>query len=292
MVSLFSSVHKMQYDAPDVVPCTYAGRHYDFEIDSGDRRGEGGNAIVYKCYNRTDGESLAMKIQLVDEPGPLSGREYRELHLLEKVRHNQLMSCCAAGKVQLKPKRGMRLNCPYIVMPLADKDLMKLRREGQIPASDEVLFGQFRGLSAALEELHKYAVHRDIKPENILIQGTAWILSDFGLCKFLDPDDNGPDLTQSREKVGPKFWMSPEAMNRKLGSGDEITKASDVYQLAAVFWFAATGRHPTGIVSQSDWRGPDSFYKILSLALSHSPSLRPKDGAEFHQMIEDAVLHA
>ena len=47
MVSLFSSVHKMQYDAPDVVPCTYAGRHYDFEIDSGDRRGEGGNAIVY-----------------------------------------------------------------------------------------------------------------------------------------------------------------------------------------------------------------------------------------------------
>ena len=93
------------------------------------------------------------------------------------------------------------------------------------------------------------------------------------------------------QNVGPKFWMSPEAINRKLGSGDEITKASDVYQLAAVFWFAATGRHPTGIVSQSDWRGPDSFYEILSLALSHSPSLRPKDGAEFHQMIEDAVLH-
>ena len=116
------------------------------------------------------------------------------------------------------------------------------------------------------------------------------MLSDFGLCKFLDPEENGLDVTMEDEKVGPVFWMSPESMNRTLGRGDEITQASDVFQLASVFWFAVTKRHPTGIVTASDWPGPPKVFDVLESALSHDPQYRPKDGREFHERIEEALF--
>ena len=92
------------------------------------------------------------------------------------------------------------------------------------------------------------------------------------------------------EKIGPVWWMSPESMNRALGKGDEITKASDVFQLASVFWFAATGRHPTGIVRDSDWRGPRKVFDVLASALSHDQRQRPCDGKTFHEQIKSALV--
>ena len=82
--------------------------------------------------------------------------------------------------------------------------------------------------------------------------------------------------------------MSP--MNHRIGNGDEITKASDVFQLAAVFWFTATKRNPTGIVKANDWPGPHKIYEVLESALSHDPQSRPQDGREFHERIEGALF--
>ena len=175
-------------------------------------------------------------------------------------------------------------------MPRAESNLADLVNREQNDLSFDRIAGQFRGLSEALAVLHEHALHRDIKPENILIRGETWILSDFGLCKFLDPDENGPDVTMENEKIGPVFWMSPESMNRTLGRGDEITQASDVFQLASVFWFAVTKRHPTGIVTASDWPGPPKVFDVLESALSHDPQYRPKDGREFHERIEEALF--
>ena len=84
--------------------------------------------------------------------------------------------------------------------------------------------------------------------------------------------------------------MSPESMHRVVGNNDEITKASDVFQLAAVFWFAATKRHPTGIVKVKDWNGPRKMFDVLESALSHDPQSRPQDGREFHERIKAALI--
>ena len=150
--------------------------------------------------------------------------------------------------------------------------------------------GQYRGLSEALAKLHESAIHRDIKPENILVCGSSWVLSDFGLCKFLNDCEGEPELTMEGDNVGPKYWMTPEYMNHRIGNGDEITKATDVFQLAAVFWFAATKRHPTGIVKASDWPGPPKVFEVLESALSHDPQSRPQDGHDFHERIEKALF--
>lgn len=280
---------ELVYAVDEIVQCRCDGFDEQFEIDSEGKLGEGGNAIVYRCRRQSSGEEYAIKIQVVNG-AKQNARFEREVEVLKAVHHGQLMSCIASGEIMMRLGK-QRQKYPFLIMPSAEQNMSDFLRCNAIPAQ-EFLFGQFCGLSEALSELHCFAVHRDIKPENVLIRGATWILSDFGLCKLVADSKPSKDVTMNDEKIGPIYWMSPESMNRILKNGDEITKASDVFQLAAVFWFAATGRHPTGIVSRSDWHGPTSLFEVLSDALAHSPSSRPKDGSEFHERIKDAVRHA
>ena len=280
------------FEVNDRVDCTTIdGSEESYEIDQAELLGSGGNAIVYGCKNIGSGEAFAIKIQTNIQPERLC-RFNREEQLLCSVRHEQLMSCVGLGEIVFNERRNRAERHPFVIMPLAESNLADLVKNESPNLSFDRISGQFRGLSEALATLHEQAVHRDIKPENILIRGETWMLSDFGLCRFLDPEENGADVTMDNEKIGPVFWMSPESMNRSLGRGDEITKASDVFQLASVFWFSATGRHPTGIVRETDWHGPSSVFKVLESALSHDPSQRPADGKAFHEQIATALLDA
>lgn len=288
MATLIKEDRNWVYTTDDVVECQCDGVEECFVIGE-EKLGEGGNAVVYKCQERSTGEDFAIKIQVLNK-GTHKERFAREVRVLKAAEHEQLMSCRAVGELRLSYEKKI-FECPYVIMPVAELNLKKLIEiRGRLPI--EELNGQFCGMSDALAALHHTAIHRDIKPENILIRGGAWVLSDFGLCKFLGSDADSVDITLDNEKIGPKYWMSPESMNRMLGNKDEISTASDVFQMASVFWFAATGRHPTGIVSRADWSGPAPLYDVLASALSHSPGLRPKDGTDFHQKIEDAVRHA
>ena len=278
------------FTTDDHVYCTASDDvEVGYEIVPEESLGSGGNAIVYGCRSIETGEAFAIKIQVDTRQNRLN-RFIREERLLLSLHHDQLMRCLGCGEVKLDRKRYGIENHPFVIMPQADANLVDLvKREANTLSFDKIA-GQFRGLSEALAVLHEHAIHRDIKPENILVRGETWILSDFGLCKILDPMENGADVTLDGEIVGPKFWMSPESMNRVLGCGDEISKASDVFQLAAVFWFAATRRHPTGIVRANDWKGPSDIFKVLESALSHDPQSRPQDGREFHERIERALF--
>lgn len=278
------------FKADDRVDCTTPdGAEESYEIDPGELLGRGGNAIVCGCRNIGSGEAFAIKIQIDTRERRLQ-RFVREERLLVSLHHDQLMSCVGHGEIQMGGNQIKRDKYPFIIMPLAESNLSKYIQHSELPLPFDSVAGQFRGLSEALAVLHKHAIHRDIKPENVLIRGETWMLSDFGLCKFLDPEENGPDVTRDNEDVGPKNWMSPESMNRTLGRGDEITKASDVFQLAAVFWFAATGRHPTGIVKETDWTGPKKVFEVLAAALSHNPKQRPVDGEDFHERMVAALF--
>lgn len=276
------------YETDDRIFCISPnGSEDSYEIDSEEALGNGGNAIVYGCRNIGNGEEFAIKIQIDTRVNRLQ-RFKREERLLFSLHHDQLMPSVGHGEILLKSHRYGLKTHPFVIMPLAESNLLDFINREDL--SFDRIAGQFRGLSEALAVLHELAIHRDIKPENVLIRGETWLLSDFGLCRFLEPGENGSDVTMDDEKVGPVFWMSPESMNRTLGRGDEISKASDVFQLAAVFWFAATKRHPTGIVRASDWKGPPEMFEVLESALSHDPQSRPQDGREFHERIEDALF--
>ncbi len=249
----------------------------------GDWIARGGNGSVFRCVERSSGIEFAVKF-LIQHRGRVLKRFYREVRLLKELQHEHIVRYRGTGKTSnLGGRHGLR--CPFLIMELAESSLSEFAKKA--PIAPEVYVGQFRGLARGLADLHSKAIHRDIKPENILISGDRWLLSDYGLCRFSDRPDL--DLTPTDQAIGPKYWLSPEAHNRRLGQSDVICPASDVYQLASVFWFVATGRHPSGIITSEDWTGPEWLFAPIQQALQHAIGRRPADGVAFSAAIEAAV---
>jgi serine/threonine protein kinase len=210
----------------------------------GDVLGRGGNGCVYKCTDITTGTDYAVKF-LISSERKRTVRFNREIEFLKECgSHNNIIgyldSGFVAGEAWTRGRKNRKKikndNIRFYLMELADggslKDFIAENKE----ISFRIYSGQLRGLAQALSHIHALGVlHRDIKPENILISGDRWMLSDFGL---ITSPSGISDLSGDSEKIGPVFWMSPEATNRCLGiTGDEanISMLSDVFQLASVF---------------------------------------------------------
>lgn len=264
---------------------TEEGHFYELE----DWINRGGNATVYQCRHRVTGEEYAIKF-LMNIRFNNTKRFFREVKLLQSITGDHITKYYGTGRVTVRHnKHDECRKLPFVVMELAEHNLQDVLRDQAIPLSYEQYAGQFRGLARALSTLHDLAVHRDIKPENILVAGERWLLSDYGLCTFVNPDEE--DLTPAMEgqNIGPKFWLSPEAHNRRLGCGDHINAASDVFQLAAIFWYVVTGRHPSGIVTENDWTGPEKLFHVLQKSLFHDCTKRPQNGGEFFSILSNAL---
>lgn len=263
-----------------------SGRTYEV----GERIAAGGNGVVHRCTDLSDGVEYAVKF-LLDLRGDRRARFERERELLSELKHEHLIVYQDAGTVngELRRQRGVSVpkTMPFIIMVLATEALTDLVRRADVPS--EVFQAQFRGLAQGLGELHTKAIHRDIKPDNILVVGDRWVLSDYGLCDVLGlpPEER---VTPDWQIVGPRFWMSPEANNRSIGRDDQIDSASDVFQLASVFWFVVNRSHPTGILTRDDWSGPEALFDPIFRALHHQPGTRPADGRAFADQIEAAIV--
>ncbi len=279
-VSLFLNVRNPQYFRIQPQIRDDAGREYEVA----ERRASGGNAVVHECIERISGQRWAAKFHLAEGSRRLT-RFRQEVSLLRALVHDQLMSCSGSGSVAAVTG-AKHTTIEFAILPLARDNLRDAILKGAMRPRPEEYVAQFKGLAEALGVLHARAIHRDIKPENVLVMGETWLLSDLGLCRMID---NPSDITQDGEKVGPVYWMSPEAMNRVIGNDDEISKQSDVFQMASVFWFVATGRHPIGIVKESDWSGPPALFPILRDALLHDPSGRPSDGNDLARRLHEVT---
>ena len=257
--------------------------------------GSGGNAVVCQCVDERDGESFAIKFLTHWEPKRLK-RFAIETELIQKLtasQHGHLIRFVTSGAVMCfskvyGTKNDKQFELPFFVMELARTNLREFLKSEKAPVAQEIYNAQFRGLVDALEMLHQHAIHRDIKPENILIVGDRWAISDFGLCELVEGEEQA-DLTRIGEIPGPRFWLSPEANNLSVGAHEVICSASDIFQLAAVFWWVVTRRHPSGILTRDDWTGADKLYIPVSTALQHSLTRRYAKASEFKTAVLLAI---
>ncbi|MGR6998599.1 protein kinase domain-containing protein [Yinghuangia aomiensis] len=83
-------------------------------------------------------------------------------------------------------------------------------------------------------------MHRDLKPSNILLLDDGPRVIDFGISKAME-DGGGSALTSTGMVVGTPGFMSPE---QALGAA--VGPASDIFSLASVLVFAATGNRRSG----------------------------------------------
>ena len=134
-------------------------------------------------------------------------------------------------------------------------------------------------ITLGVQYLHSLKiVHRDIKPQNILVSATKMVLSnpsavqpprlvisDFGLCKKLEGDQNSFRAT-TMNAAGTSGWRAPELLvdddpatvqsGQTGGSTSELavvdpqtnrraTRAIDIFSLGCVFYYVLTnGNHP------------------------------------------------
>lgn len=257
----------------------------------------GGNAVVHECTDELSGDTYAVKFQ-VELRGNRRERFQQEVELLRSLEDPHIIAYVADGVVEgyridgpsqrrgpSKHRPPTPCDIPFVVLRRATESLSELvRSRSSIPVAHYL--GQFIGLAKALVKINSVAIHRDIKPENVLVVGNTWVISDFGLCDLMH---GSADLSSEHEKIGPIFWMSPEALNKHLGSNDHITQVSDVFQLASVFWYVACGRHPSGIVDKTDWGGPAELFEVIRKALMHAPNRRFESSLEFFTALSDAV---
>lgn len=281
------------YSVPNIVHCVNQMAYI-----VGERISAGGNAVVHECNERLSGEQFAIKFQ-VELRNKRRQRFEQEVDLLVQFNHPHIIAYVNHGSVMgtrtVRPgARGKRLgkmptaqtDClPFVILPRASASLADFVRErGVIPTA--TYLGQFIGLANALVKVNSKALHRDIKPENILVVGDTWAISDFGLCDLVV---GSRDLSDDDERIGPIFWMSPEALNKQLGCADQISQGSDVFQLASVFWYVTCGRHPSGIVQENDWRGPSGLFPVMQRALMHSAQTRFASSEDFRSALAEAI---
>ena len=262
-----------------------------FEV--GEHIASGGNSQVYECIDTNSDEICAIKFHTKLNKKRL-GRFEREQHIHSIINHEHIVRYIAHGEVKgnlyKHRKSEGEKGIPFVVMDRCDLTLQELLQTpaGKVPYHDYI--AQFRGLTQALGLLHKHAIHRDIKPTNILIKNGVWKLSDFGLCSYTNASKQ-EGLTEINEKIGPMNWMSPESNTIFSGFESQITTQSDVFQLASIFWLVVNHRHPTGVLTESDWAGPKNLYLPIIRSLQHDKERRYENGEAFHSSLIQAIEH-
>ena len=114
----------------------------------------------------------------------------------------------------------------------------------QGPLAESSVLSLAAGLAEALGAIHAAGlVHRDLKPDNVLLAYDGPRVIDFGIARVA----GASTLTATGVLMGTLAYMSPEQ-----AIGQAVGPPSDVFSLASVLVFAATGRGPYGEGTQAE----------------------------------------
>jgi serine/threonine protein kinase len=194
------------------------------------RLGTGDMGQVY-LGQAPDGRLVAIKVV---HDGLASDPQFRARFAREIETASRVLAPWAAEVIATDPDAARPwLACEYITGPSLEQAVTVGG-----PLTEPTLLVLAARLATALAELHAMGMlHRDLKPSNVLLAEDGPKLIDFGIAKALD----ATRMTSTGMAIGTPAFMSPEQAN-----GDSETFASDVFSLAAVLVFAATGQGPFG----------------------------------------------
>jgi serine/threonine-protein kinase len=192
--------------------------------------GEGGDAFVYRAYDRELGRPVALKLlrpELRADPTFVTRFE-REAQSAARLNHPHIVPVYDYGEAA---------GTYFLVMEyVPGGDLRARLRPGQpLPLAFAVRLATEVADALAVAHAHGI-VHRDIKPANILLdERDRARVTDFGIAKMLDV----PALTATAALLGTPHYLAPEQ-----ATGVPITPATDVYALGVVLYEMLAGRRP------------------------------------------------
>lgn len=240
------------------------------EFTKSDRIGQGGNGLVYLA--RINDNEVAIKFLLSDDERKITRfkAEYLNINYVKSKLRN-IVNMIHYDEVEIQ--EGLLI--PYIVMSRYSNNLKKYREEkGEITEADFINLLNF--LFGTLNSIHeKGIIHRDIKPENILVDGSEFVFTDFGIAHFNKADFPIDSKTRKGERLANIEFSAPEQINHQY----EVTQASDIYSMAQImYWYAfGTVNRGTGaeyISQKYDWKDACIYDSIINKCLRNNPAER------------------
>lgn len=200
--------------------------------------GSGFSSTVYRGYDLTRGDDVAVKVVSKDSQRLLAADDYyRRLYsVLKTVRHENLL-----------PLRGFLEdnNSYYIISPICDGGTLVeyVSAPSFKSVSTSVMRSLISQILAGLHELHSHGiVHRDIKLDNIL-----FTRNEHDKLQIIDFDmgwsKHAPNVKTSI--VGTKDYMAPESF---LG---QYSPQSDLWSVGVILFIFLEGHFPFTFQSHS-----------------------------------------
>jgi serine/threonine protein kinase len=239
--------------------------------------GAGAAAKVYSAIDERTGKRVAVKV--LEGRQPLShrriGRFWREVSIVERLRHPHIVEALDCGIVD---------DQPFLVMELVEGETLAslLARRGRLSLDEIACI--FLPVCSAIAKVHDMGVvHRDLKPSNIMLTSAPEgqivpKVVDFGVAFCEEPGEMS--LTSSEVILGTVQYLAPEVAR----GARHATVRSDVYALGVTLFECATGRKP--------FRGASAYEIMHASVTSRFPrpsSLSPDLPAAFDNLVEAAV---
>jgi TolB-like protein/Tfp pilus assembly protein PilF len=214
-----------------------AARAIEMSIDFGDYQlleeiGRGGQGVVYRAHQRSLNRTVALKVIGL---GQWATKAHLKRFHLEAEAAASLDHPCIVPIYEVGEREG---SC-YFSMKFIDGgqlDEVAKRKPISVRNAAELI----AKLARTVHHAHAHGIlHRDIKPGNILIDAKGEPhLTDFGLARLAETQST---LTRTMDVLGTPSYMAPEQAS---GQNEQVTRATDVYGLGAVFYQLLTGHAP------------------------------------------------
>jgi hypothetical protein len=238
------------------------------------RLGSGGMGNVYLSFTR-GGRPVALKVvrrEFADDP------EFRRRFRMEVAAAQRVQGIYTAPVVDADPDAPVPwLATGYIAGPSLS---YAVGEHGPLP--EPSVYRLLAGVAEGLGAVHAAGiVHRDLKPANVLLAADGPRVIDFGIARAAD----ATSLTGTGAVLGTPAFMTPEQV-----AGRPVSAATDVFALAHLVVYAATGHsvfgdgHYATLVyriaqEEPDLSGcPESLREFAGRCLAKDPAQRPDLG--------------
>src|SRR5947208_3732297 len=194
--------------------------------------GRGGQGVVYRARQKSLNRTVALKVIGLGQWATQAHlkRFRREAEAAANLDHPCIVPIYEVGEREGSCYFSMKFIDGGQLDEVAKRKPISTRNAAELIAK----------LARTVHYAHEHGIlHRDIKPGNILVDTKGEPhLTDFGLARLLETKST---VTHTMDVLGTPSYMAPEQAS---GRNEQLTSATDVYGLGAVFYQLLTGHPP------------------------------------------------